>query len=49
MPNISNFSTHSVKSGAAANLAANSGVSERNTQRHGRWASVECKIICVKD
>ena len=45
---ISRFSTHSSRSGGAS-LAANSGVSERNIQRHGRWASVEAKNIYVKD
>lgn len=36
---ISSFSTYSTRSGRAT-LAANSGVSERNIQRHGRWTSV---------
>ena len=45
---ILRFSTHSSRSGGAT-LAANSGVSERNIQRHGRWASVEVKNIYVKD
>ncbi|CAH3030965.1 unnamed protein product, partial [Pocillopora meandrina] len=35
VPDISRFSTHSTRSGGAT-LAANSGVSERNIQRHGR-------------
>ena len=48
VPDISKFSTHSTRSGGAT-LAANSGVSERNIQRHGRWASVEAKNIYVKD
>ena len=30
-----------------ATLAASSGVSERNLQRHGRWASVTAKNILV--
>lgn len=46
VPNISNFSTHSARSGSAT-LAANSGVCEENIQRHGRWASVEVKNIYV--
>ena len=48
VPDISRFSTHSTRSGGAT-LAANSGVSERNIQRHGRRASVEAKNIYVKD
>ena len=35
VPDISRFSTHSTRSGGAT-LAANSGVSEKNIQRHGR-------------
>ena len=35
VPDISKFSTHSSRSGGAT-LSANSGVSERNIQRHGR-------------
>ena len=46
VPNISNFSTHSARSGSAT-LASNSGVSEENIQRHGRWASIEAKNIYV--
>ena len=41
---ISRFSTHSTRSGGAT-LAANSGVSERNIQRHGRGASVEISML----
>jgi integrase len=48
VPDISKFSTHSARSGGAT-LAASSGVSERNLQRHGRWASVTAKNIYVKD
>ena len=48
MPDISKFSTHSAKSGGAT-LAVSSGVSERNLQRHGRWASATAKNIFVKD
>ena len=48
MSDISKFSTHSARSGGAT-LAASSGVSERNLQRHGRWASTTAKNIYVKD
>ena len=48
VPDFSKFKTHFTRSGGAT-LAANSGVSERNIQRHGRWASVEAKNIYVKD
>ena len=48
VPDISKFSTHSARSGGAT-LAANSGVSDRNLQRHGRWASVSAKNTYVKD
>lgn len=48
VPDISKFSTHSARSGGAT-LAANSGVPERNLQRHGRWASTSAKNIYVKD
>lgn len=41
-------STHTARSGGAT-LAASSGVSERNLQRHGRWASVAAENINVKD
>ena len=47
VPDISKFSTHSTRS-VGATLAAGSGVSERNLQRHGRWASATAKNICVK-
>ena len=39
VPGITNFSTHAARSGGATS-AANSGIPERNFQRHGRWASV---------
>ena len=48
VPDISKFITHSARSGGAT-LAASSGVSEWNLQRHGRWASVKTKNIYVKD
>ena len=48
VPDISKFSTHSARSGGAT-LAVSSGVSERNLQRHGRWASATAKNIFVKD
>lgn len=48
VPDISKYSTHSARSGGAT-LAAISGISERNLQRHGRWASVTAKNIYVKD
>ena len=48
VPDISKFSTHSARSGGAT-LAANSGVPERNLQRHGRRASTSAKNIYVKD
>ena len=48
VPDISNFSTHSSRSGGAT-VAANSGVKERVFQRHGRWKTKEAKDIYVKD
>ena len=48
VPDILKFNTHSARS-SGATLAASSGVSERNLQRHGRWASVTAKNIYVKD
>ena len=48
MPDITNFSTHSARSGGASS-AANSGIPERNFQRHGRWASVSAKNTYIKD
>ena len=41
---LSWFSNHSARSGGAT-LATSSGFSERNLQRHGRWASVTAKNI----
>lgn len=48
VPDITNFSTHSARSGGATS-AANCGIPERNFQRHGRWASVLAKNIYIKD
>lgn len=48
VPDISKYSTHSARSGGAT-LAASSGISERNLQRHGRWVSVTAKNVYVKD
>ena len=48
VPDITNFSTHSARSGGATS-AANSGIPERNFQRHGRWASVSAKNTYIKD
>ena len=48
MPDITNFRTHSARSGGATS-AANSGIPERNFQRHGRWASVLAKNTYIKD
>ena len=48
VPDINNFSTHSARSGGATS-AANSGIPERNFQRHGRWASVSAKNTYIKD
>ena len=48
VPDITNFSTHSTRSGGATS-AANSGIPERNFQRHGRWASVSAKNTYIKD
>ena len=42
VPDITNFSTHSARSDGTT-FAANSGIPERNFQRHGRWASVSAK------
>ena len=42
------FGTHSFQSGGASR-AANSGVSDRVFQRHGRWKSVAGKDGYVKD
>ena len=44
----SRFGTHSMRSGGSS-AAANSGVSDRVFQRHGRWASVSAKDGYIKD
>ena len=48
VPDITNFSTHSARSGGATS-AANPGIPERHFQRHGRWASVSAKNTYIKD
>lgn len=48
VPDISKFSTHSLRSGGAT-LAANSGIPDRQFQRHGRWKSTKAKDMYVKD
>lgn len=48
VPDISKYSTHSIRSGGAT-LAANSGIPERQFQRHGRWKSTKAKDTYVKD
>ena len=42
VPDISLFSTHSLRAGGAS-AAANAGVQDRLFQRHGRWKSVSAK------
>ncbi|KAK2572885.1 hypothetical protein P5673_001887 [Acropora cervicornis] len=51
VPDISSFKLSLIQLGQVhgATLAASSGVSERNLQRHGRWASVAAENIKVKD
>ncbi|XP_068716917.1 integrase/recombinase xerD homolog [Montipora capricornis] len=44
----SKFELHSLRSGGAT-MAANSGVSDRVFQRHGRWKSTKAKDIYVDD
>ncbi|XP_068738599.1 uncharacterized protein [Montipora capricornis] len=44
----SKFGLHSLRSGGAT-MAANSGVSDRVFQRHGRWKSVQAKDTYVDD
>lgn len=44
----SKFGLHSLRSGGGT-MAANSGVSERVFQRHGRWKSVQAKVIYADD
>ena len=46
MPDISDFSTHSLRAGGASrSAAAIAGVADRVFQRHGRWKSVSAKIV----
>ena len=48
VPDISLFSTHSLRAGGAS-AAANAGVPDRLFQRHGRWRSVSAKNGYVDD
>ena len=48
VPDISQFSTHSLRSGGAS-AAANAGIPDRLFQRHGRWKSVSAKDGYVDD
>ena len=48
LPDISLFSTHSLRAGGAS-AAANAGVPDRVFQRHGRWRSVSAKNGYVDD
>lgn len=48
VPDISLFSTHSLRAGGAS-AAANAGVPDRVFQRHGRWRSVSTKNGYVDD
>jgi hypothetical protein len=48
VPDISKYSTHSMRAGGAT-LAANASVPERHFQRHGRWKSTAAKDMYVKD
>ena len=48
MPDISDFSTHSLRAGGAS-AAANAGVADRVFQRHGRWKSVSAKNGYIND
>ena len=48
MPDISHFSTHSLRAGGAS-AAANAGVADRVFQRHGRWKSVPAKNGYIND
>ena len=48
VPDISLFSTHSLRAGGAS-AAANAGVQDRLFQRHGRWRSVAAKNGYVDD
>jgi len=48
VPDISLFSTHSLRAGGAS-AAANAGVADRLSQRHGRWKTVSAKDGYVDD
>ena len=48
VPDISVFSTHSLRAGGAS-AAANAGVADRLFQRHGRWKYVSAKNGYVED
>jgi len=48
VPDISLFSTHSLRAGGAS-AAANAGVADRLFQRHGRWKTVSAKDGYVDD
>ena len=48
MPDISDFSTHSLSAGGAS-AAANAGVADRVFQRHDRWKSVSAKNGYIND
>ena len=48
VPDISRYSTHSMRSGGAT-LAANAGIPERQLQCHGRWKSTAAKDMYIKD
>jgi len=48
VPDISLFSTHSLRAGGAS-AAANAGVADRFFQRHGRWKTVSAKYDYVDD
>ena len=48
VPDISLFSTHSLRAGGSS-AAANAGVLDKVFQRHGRWKSVSAKNGYVDD
>ena len=48
MPDISDFSTHSLRTGGAS-AAVNAGVADRVFKRHGRWKSVSAKNGYIND
>ena len=48
VPDISDFSTHSLRAGGAS-AAANAGVADRVFKRHGRWKSVSAKNAYIND